>query len=65
MKDRDVRKQCRLFKEGRIDAHDEERSGGPSLVTYDLKEKVNAKIRENRRFVISELHENFTAAATV
>jgi hypothetical protein len=29
-----------------------------SLVTVDLKEKVNAKIREKRRFTVSLLHRN-------
>ena len=45
MKEGNVRKQCRLFKEGRTNAHDEERSGRPSLVTNDLwGGGVNAKI---------------------
>ena len=34
---------CRLFEEDRTDVHDEELSGRPSLVTDELKEKVNAK----------------------
>jgi hypothetical protein len=33
--------------------HDEKRSGCPSFVTDDLKGNVNAKIRENMRFTIS------------
>jgi len=32
-----------LFEEDRTDVHDEELSGRPSLVTDELKEKVNAK----------------------
>jgi hypothetical protein len=41
-------KWCRLFKEGRTNVHDEERSGRPPLVTDDLKEKVKAKICEKQ-----------------
>jgi transposase len=55
-----MKKWCRLLKEGRTSVHDKERSGRPSLVSDDLKENVNAKIRESRRFTISELHEHFS-----
>ena len=54
-----MRKRCRLFKENRANVHDEERNGRLSLVTDDLKAKVNAKIRENRELTIYELYEHF------
>lgn len=41
-----VRKWCRLFKEGRPNVHDEERVGLPSSIMDGLKEKVNAKFGE-------------------
>jgi hypothetical protein len=46
---------CQLFKESSTGVHDEERNGRPSLVTGDLKGKVNGKLWENRQFTISEL----------
>jgi hypothetical protein len=58
-------KWCQLFKEGRTNVHDEERSGRSSLVTDDMKEKVNAKIWENLRFTISELHKHFFAGQSL
>ena len=54
-----VRQWCHLFKEGRKNVHDEERSGRPSVIKEDLVEKVNTTIRGNRRFTISELSLNF------
>lgn len=59
MSDSKVRLWCRLFKEGRTNVHDDKRSGRPSVVTDDLVEKVNAKVRENRRFTISEISIQF------
>jgi transposase len=44
-----VRQWCRMFKDGRTNVHDEERSGRPSVVSDDQK------ICERRRFTISEL----------
>jgi len=38
---------------------DEERRTHPSLVTDDLNAKINARIRINKRFTISDLHEHF------
>jgi len=35
--------KCRLCKEERTDVHEEELCGRPSLVTDELKEKVNVK----------------------
>jgi len=43
-----------LFKEGRTNVHDEERSVRPSVITDDLMEKLNTTIRGNSRFTFSE-----------
>jgi transposase len=48
-----------MFSEGRTNVHDNDRSGRPSLVTADLLDQVNEKIRENRRFTMSELSKHF------
>jgi transposase len=50
MSDGMVRRWCRKFNEGRTNFHDDDRSDRPSLVTADLLDQVNEKIRENRRF---------------
>jgi len=55
---RNVQKWCHLFKEGRTIVPDE-RSDHLSLVMDDLKEKVKAKIWENRQFTIYLPQENF------
>ncbi|GFU08704.1 mariner Mos1 transposase [Trichonephila clavipes] len=55
MSDRKVRKWARKFKDGRTNVHDEERSGRPSVITDDLKQAVETKIRENRRFTKTTL----------
>ena len=52
-----VRKWCRVFRNGRTDVLDAERSGQPSVITDALKQKVNRIIRENRHFTISEVYE--------
>ena len=52
-----VRKWCTMFRNGRTDVHDAERSGRPSVITDALKQKVNRIIRENRHFTISEVYE--------
>jgi len=52
-----VRKWCTMFRNGRTDVHDAERSGRPSFITHALKQKVNRIIRENRYFTISEVYE--------
>ena len=51
-----VRKWCIMFKNGRTDVHDEERSRRPSVITDTgtLKRKVDRIIRENRLFMINE-----------
>ncbi|GFV89672.1 histone-lysine N-methyltransferase SETMAR [Trichonephila clavipes] len=50
-----VRKWVRAFKDGRENVHDEPRSGRPSVITDDLVNAVDEKIREDRRFTISTL----------
>ena len=39
--------------------HDEARSGHPSLVNDDLGRKVNERVRDYRRFTISDLSLHF------
>jgi len=51
-----VRKWVRMFNEGLENVHDEARSGRPSLVNDDLLRKVNKRVRDDRRFTISDLH---------
>lgn len=50
-----VRQWVIRFKNGRTNVHDEHRSGRPSIVTAELVEKVDAEVRENRKFTITEL----------
>ena len=52
-----VRKWCTRFTNGRTDVPDAERSGQPSVITDELKQKLNSIIRENRYFTISEVYE--------
>jgi len=59
MSDGMVRKWFRMFNEGRENVHDEARSGRPSLVNDDLLRKVNERVRDNRRFTISDLSLHF------
>jgi len=49
-----VRQRCIVFKNGRTNVHDEERSGRPTIVTDELVAKINEKIRENRHLTITE-----------
>jgi len=44
-----------MFNERREKVHDETRSGCPSLVNGDLVRKVNERLRDDRRFTISDL----------
>ena len=39
--------------------HDEARIGRPSLVNDDLVLKVNERVRDDRRFIISDLYLHF------
>ena len=54
-----VRKCVRMSNEGRENVHDEARSGRPSLVNDDLVLKVNERVRDDRRFTISDLSLHF------
>ncbi|GBN86612.1 hypothetical protein AVEN_119606-1 [Araneus ventricosus] len=54
-----VRKWVRQFNNGRANVHGEARSGRPSVVNDGLIVKVNEKIRENRRFTIRMLCDEF------
>ena len=44
-----VRQWCRMFKNGRTNVHDEERSGRPSIVNADLIRLVDGRVRADRR----------------
>ncbi|GBN92931.1 hypothetical protein AVEN_242278-1 [Araneus ventricosus] len=59
MTDGMVRKWVRQFNDGRTNVHDEARSGRPSVFNDGLVAKVNEKIRENRRFTIRMLFDEF------
>jgi len=59
MSDGMVRKWVRMFNEGRENVHDQARSGRPSLVNDDLVRKVNERVRDDRRFTISNLSLHF------
>jgi len=59
MSDGMVRKWVRMFNEGRENAHDEAWSGRPSLVNDDLVRNVNERVRDDRRFIISDLSLHF------
>ena len=58
MSDGMVRKLVRMFNEGRDKVQDEARSGRPFLVNDDLVRKVNERVRDDRRFTISDLCKN-------
>ncbi|GBO10410.1 hypothetical protein AVEN_158141-1, partial [Araneus ventricosus] len=59
MTDGMVRKWVRQFNDGRTNVHNEARSGRPFVVNDGLVAKVNEKIRENRRFTIRMLCDEF------
>jgi len=59
MSDGMVGKWVRMFHEGRENVHDEARSGRPSLVNDDLMRYVNERVRDDRRFTISDLFLQF------
>ncbi|GFW22093.1 HTH_48 domain-containing protein [Trichonephila clavipes] len=63
MSDGMVQKWVRGFKDGRTNIHDEELSGRPSVITDKLIQKVDCKVKENRRFTISSLAEKFPAVS--
>jgi len=59
MSDGMVRKWVRMFNEGLENVHDEALSGRPSLVNDELVRKVNERVRDDRRFTISDLSLHF------
>jgi len=59
MSDGMVRKWVRMFNEGREMMYDEARKGRPSLVNDDLVRKVSERVRDDRRFTISDLSLHF------
>ena len=59
MSDGMVRKWVRMFNEVRQNVHDGARSGRPALVNDDLVRKVNERVRNDRRFTISDLSLHF------
>ena len=59
MSDGMVRKLVRMFSGGRENVHDEARNGLPSLVNDDLVRKVNERVRDDRRYTISDLSLHF------
>jgi hypothetical protein len=50
-----VCKWCHFFNGGRTDVHKEAQSGRSSVITEDLKDRVDVHVRENRQFTIDEL----------
>ncbi|KAJ4434124.1 hypothetical protein ANN_16444 [Periplaneta americana] len=56
MNERNVRKWYEMFNNGRTNVHDETRPECPSLITEDLKTKVNDRILQDRRTSLDELH---------
>jgi len=59
MSDGMVRIWVRICNEGLENVHDEARSGRPSLVNDDLVRKVNERVRDDRRFTVSDLSLHF------
>ena len=59
MSDGMVRKWVWIFNEGRENVHDEARNGCPSLVNDDLVRKVNERVPDDRRFIVSDLSLHF------
>lgn len=54
-----MRQWCHELREGGSVVHNKERSGRPSVQTDDLIERVNAKVRKNHRFMVSDIHIEF------
>jgi hypothetical protein len=48
-------RRCRMFKDGRTNVHNEERSGWLCVMSNDLVQSVDQQICEQWRFTISEL----------
>jgi len=56
MNRQNVTKWCCEFSEGKTDVHDEQRSGRPSLISYDLLQEIEGEICANQHVTIRELH---------
>ncbi|GBN75920.1 hypothetical protein AVEN_192893-1, partial [Araneus ventricosus] len=54
-----VRKWVRAFEDGHVNVHDEERNGRLCVITEDLVQKVDRKVRKNRRFTTPYLSNEF------
>ena len=52
MSDGMVRKWVRVFKDGRKNVHDEERSGQSSVFSDNFLQKVDEKVKMNQSFII-------------
>jgi transposase len=60
MSEGSVRQWCRMFKDGRTNIQDEERSGGPSVVSDDLVQNVDEKkTAKDRALQFQNFHVNF------
>jgi hypothetical protein len=55
MREGTVRQWCKMFKDGRRNVHDEERSGRSSVVSDELVQSVDQKIFQRWRITILEL----------
>ncbi|UYV76099.1 hypothetical protein LAZ67_13002518 [Cordylochernes scorpioides] len=56
---KNVRKWCREFNEGRINVHDEQRSGRPSLPESTVA-RIDEMVRANRRITLEEIEDGLT-----
>jgi hypothetical protein len=56
MSEETVRQWCIMFKDGRINIQDEERSGRLSVMSDDLVQSVDQKINGRRPFTMSVHH---------
>ena len=67
MSDSCVREWCRKFRDGGTDVHDEGGQERHSIVTDELVQKVEQRLRGKSLFTISELSEEFpqTSRATL
>jgi len=59
MSDSIVRRWCKQFESGRDNVHDDKCSSHPSVMTPDLIQQIEVKIRENRRSP-SQIWPNFS-----
>jgi hypothetical protein len=59
MNEGNVHKGCNSLNGGRIEVHNEGRSGCLSAITEDLKDGDDVHVRENRQFTIDKLQEVF------